>query len=247
MYSGAPTLSSVGALRAGADLVCVAAPERAADAASSAQVDLITYPLKGDFLSLRHVVDILDLAQVRKINSVVIGNGLGKHQSTAAAIHKLIHKFIVPLVIDADGLRAIAATPSIIFSKHSILTPHLGELEILLGSKVPDDFQSRLSAAKEAAQKFRSVILLKGNVDIITDGTTAITNNSGTPFMTVGGTGDILAGIVGALLARGVGLIESAHAGAYINGRAGEMAGAKYGEGMVASDMFLEIPKVISG
>jgi len=248
MYGGAATLAAVGALRAGADLVSVTAPMRAADIAANTQVDLITYPLKGDYLSSGHIADIMDVAHIRKINSVVIGCGLGRNQATTVTIHKLIHKFIVPMVIDADGLRAISTSPGFVLAKHCILTPHLGELAVLLGvEKVNDDFESRLSGAKAAAEKFRSTVLLKGNVDIITDGTTTITNNSGTPFMTVGGTGDVLSGVVAALLARGVGLIEAAHAGAYINGKAGELAGEKYGEGMTASDMFEEIPRVIKG
>ncbi len=247
LYSGAATLAACAALRSGADLVSVVACERAANIAANFQIDLISYPLRGDYLTSRHITEIMDIAHMRRINSVVIGCGIGRHQSSLLAISKLIQKFIVPLVIDADGLRAISASPASVLAKHCILTPHLGELAILLAvDKVNDDFESRLEAAKAAAVKFRSVVLLKGNVDIVTDGTTTITNNSGTPLMTVGGTGDVLAGVVGALLARGVGLIEAAHAACYINGKAGELAGEKYGEGMAASDILKFIPKVIS-
>src|SRR3989344_79350 len=77
LYTGSATLAAVSAVRAGADLVTVVAPERAANVAANALPDLMTYPLKGDFLTNRHVVDIMDIAHLRRVNSVVIGCGLG--------------------------------------------------------------------------------------------------------------------------------------------------------------------------
>ncbi len=257
LYTGAASLAAVAALRAGADMVTVCAPARAANVASLRLPDLMTLPLKGDNLTTRHINDILDTAHIRKINCFVMGMGLGRHPSTFEAIYKLISKITVPMVLDADALRAIAKKPQVVLGKQVILTPHAGELAILLGQapQRPDsagqagatgDFEVRMAGAKEAAYKYRAVVLSKGNVDIITDGNTTITNNSGTPFMTKGGFGDTLAGICGALLARGVGMIEAAYAASYINGKAGELAGEKNGEGLVASDIFDAIPQVIS-
>lgn len=246
LYTGAATLAAVSALRGGADLVTVCAPQRAADAAAHFLPALMTFPLKGDALSGRNVADILDTAHVRRVNSAVIGCGLGRKITTFAAIYKLISKLTIPMVLDADALRAIAQKPDVVFGKQVILTPHAGELAILLGqSQLSADFDARLVAAKQAAHKYHAVVLLKGHIDIVTDGATTITNNTGTPLMTKGGFGDTLAGIVGALLARGVGLLEAAHAGAYINGKAGEMAAARRSEGLVASDIFDYIPRVI--
>ena len=246
LYTGAATLAAVSALRAGADLVTVCAPQRAADAASHFLPALMTFPLKGDSLATRNVADILDTAHVRRINSAVIGCGLGRKVTTFAAIYKLVSKLTIPMVLDADALRAIAAKPEVVFGHQVVLTPHAGELAILLAqSRLPDDFEAKLVAAKQAAHKYHAVVLLKGFVDIVTDGATTITNNSGTPLMTKGGFGDTLAGIVGALLARGVGLLEAAHAAAYINGKAGELAAERRGEGLVASDIFDYIPKTI--
>jgi len=246
LYSGAATLAAVSALRAGADLVTVASPQRAADVASHTLPDLMTYPLRGDFLTSRHLNDISDIIHLRKINSLVLGCGLGRHPSTFMAIQKLISRSVIPMVLDADALRAISQKPEVVLGKHVILTPHSGELAILLGqTRVSDDFEAKLVAAKQAAAKYKAVVLLKGFVDIITDGASTITNNSGTPLMTKGGFGDCLAGILAALLARGIGLFETANAAAYINGKAGELASEKFGEGVVASDIFETIPKVI--
>lgn len=246
LYSGSAALAAQAALRSGADLVTVAACERSANIAAGSLVDLITYPLKGNYLTGRHVNEILDLAHVRKVNAAVVGCGLGRHPSTIEAINKLIQKLTVPMVIDADGLLAISHKPEIVHRKHTVLTPHAGELAILLDlGQVEGDFESRLKFTKLAATKYQSVVLLKGHVDIVTDGSSTITNNAGTPLMTKGGFGDSLSGILGALLARGLGLLESAHAAAYINGKAGEMAAVERGEGLVASDIFEFIPKVI--
>lgn len=247
LYTGAAALAAVCALRGGADMVTVCAPARAADVAANYLPDLMTFPLKGDAISGRNVADILDTAHLRRINSVVLGCGLGRKVTTYSAIYKLISRFNVPMVLDGDALRAIALKPDVVLGKHVILTPHAGELAILLGqSQMSADFEARLVAAKQAAHKYHAVVLLKGHIDIITDGATTITNNTGTPFMTKGGFGDCLAGIVGALLARGVGLFEAAHTAAYINGKAGEMAALKRGEGLVASDIFEYIPRVIA-
>ena len=246
-YSGSATLASVSAVRAGCDLVTLAAPARAADVAANTLPDLITYPLKGDYLVGRHVAQIMDLAHLRKINSVILGCGLGRHASTLAAIRKLITKFTVPMVLDADALLAISQKPEVVNGKHIVLTPHAGELSILTRQeKVGADFEVRMAQAKRAAILYKSVVLLKGHIDIITNGDMAITNNSGSSQMTKGGFGDTLTGVVGALLARGVGLLESAHVGAYINGRAGELVSSVLGEGVVASDIFDFIPKVIN-
>ncbi len=247
LYSGAATLAAVSALRTGADMVTVCAPVRAADVSAQALPDLMTFPLKGDALSTRNIADVLDTAHLRRINAVVLGCGLGRRLTTFSAIYKLIAKFTVPIVLDGDALRAIAQKPEAIFGKQAILTPHAGELAILLGQRALSlDFEARLVAAKQAAVKYHAVILLKGFVDIITDGATTITNNSGVPMMTKGGFGDTLSGIVGALLARGVGLLEAAHVGAYINGKAGKMAAAHFDEGVIASEIFGFIPKAIT-
>lgn len=246
LYSGSATLAGVSALRAGADLVIVAAPQRAADLAAQNLIDLITFPLKGAHLRPGHVNDILDIIKLRRINSIVLGCGLGRHQSTINTIYKLIQKVTLPLVIDADAIFAVSQNPGILLGKHVVLTPHLGELAMLAKTRrIDEDFNVRLSFAKQAAERYKSVVLLKGHTDIVTDGTNTITNNSGSPFMTKGGFGDTLAGILGALLARGTGMMEAAHSAAYINGKAGEFACAHKGEGVAASDIFEYIPKVI--
>lgn len=247
LYSGSAALAAVGSVRAGADLAVVCAVERAANVAANTLPDLITYSLRGSHLTSGHISHILKIAKLRRVNSMVIGCGLGNQRSTHVAVKKLIQKVIVPLVIDADGLAAISKGDIRLNDRPTVLTPHLGELAKLLNrASIDDSMESRLAGAKQAAYKYKAVVLLKGPVDIITNGTNTITNNTGTPYMTKGGTGDILAGILGAILARGIDYMQAAHAAAYINGKAGELASEEMGEGLAASDLFKFIPKVIS-
>lgn len=240
-------MASIAAVRAGADLVTVASPARSADVAAHTLPDLITYPLRGDYLTPKHLSEILELSYLRKINSVVIGCGLGRHPSTLSAVRKLIAKFTVPLVLDADALVAVSFKPEVVFGKHVVLTPHAGELAVLLKiGRVGVNFNERMERAKQAALKYKALVLLKGHIDIVTDGQIAVTNNTGCAQMTKGGTGDTLAGILGALLGRGVGLMEAAHVAAFINGKAGEYVAQERGDSFVASDMFDFIPRVIN-
>jgi hydroxyethylthiazole kinase-like uncharacterized protein yjeF len=99
---------------------------------------------------------------------------------------------------------------------------------------------------RKEAEKLDAVILLKGAVDIISDGKRVKLNFTGNPGMTVGGTGDVLSGIVGALLAQKVDVFEAAVAGAFVNGAAGDFVAEEKGYHMVASDLFDWIPMVLN-
>ena len=103
----------------------------------------------------------------------------------------------------------------------------------------------RKKFVKQEAKKLNVVILLKGHIDVISDGKKIFLNKTGTPYMTKGGCGDTLTGICGALLARGVSRFDSACAAAYVNGKAGELATKRYKEGLLATDLIENIPKVI--
>src|SRR3989344_5700170 len=134
-YSGSATLAAVAAARAGVDLVTVVAPARAADVAAYTLPSLITYPLKGEYLTSKHVKEILEIATLRRVNAVVIGCGLGRHALTLSAIRKLINKFTLPMVLDADALAAVSQKPQIVLGKQIIMTPHAGEVAVLLNLK----------------------------------------------------------------------------------------------------------------
>ncbi|MDA2922388.1 NAD(P)H-hydrate dehydratase [Patescibacteria group bacterium AH-259-L07] len=243
-YSGSPIFNGIAALRSGADLITLVGPRRAMDIAAAFLPDIITHPLDGE-LSSEHVSRILDLAP--HFSALIIGGGLKRSKHTYTAIQEIIAKSgELPMVIDAEAIRAVAQQIEIIQNKKVILTPHAEEFRILTGQKVKPEIEDRKEKVKKWAHGLKTVILLKGHIDVISDGKKVVLNKTGSVFMTKGGFGDVLSGICGALLARGLSPFDAAHASAYINGRAGDLSGKKYGEGLLASDSFEFIPTVIN-
>lgn len=242
-YSGSPIFNGIAALRSGADLVTLVGPKRAMDIAASFLPDIITYPLDEE-LGLKHVSKILDLA--KNFHSLIIGCGLNRSKETYQAIKEIIKNIDLPMVIDAEAVRAISEQKKIVKNKKVIITPHTEEFRILTGEKLKPEIEDRKEKVKRWADKLKTVILFKGHIDVISDGKKIALNKTGSSFMTKGGFGDTLAGICGTLLARKVEPFEAAQVAAYINGRAGELACKKYREGVLASDIFEFIPLVIN-
>ena len=242
VYSGSPIFNAVSALRSGADLTMIITNRRAADIAAGFSPDIIARPLDRD-LDIKHTGKIISLS--KKFDSLIIGGGLSRDNKTYKAIKELIKKIDLPMVIDAEAIRAVAEDKEILKNKKVILTPHIEEFRILTGEKVASEVEDREEKVKKWAKKIGAIILLKGNVDVISDGEKVFLNETGSPFMTKGGFGDTLAGVCGAMLARKINAFESAKVAVFINGRAGEMAAEIYEEGLMASDIFKFIPKAI--
>ena len=245
-YSGAPALVAEAALRTGVDLAYVAAPEKTAYAISSLSPDLITVKLKGEHLNPDNV-SMLE-SYLKKVDAVALGPGLGLHSETKKAVKMLtdaVEKAGKPLLLDADGLKAFAGFKRKL-GVPLVLTPHAGEYAILMGEKPPDVLKEKAVEVQKAASKLDAVILLKGSVDVVSDGKRVKLNFAGNPGMTVGGTGDVLSGIVAALLAQKADPFEAAVAGAFVNGAAGDFVFEEKGAHMVASDLVGWIPVVMN-
>jgi len=242
-YSGSPTLNALAALRAGVDLVTIASPERAADIIASFLPDLIAYPLKGDYLNKTHLDELFKLTQNK--TAVVVGGGLCREKEIIEAVIEYLKNVKIPCVIDADAIHAVSIDKKILENKNFVLTPHTHEFFILSGIKVSADLKERIEAVKKFASELKTTILLKGHVDVISDGKNFALNRTGSSYMTKGGMGDTLAGICGALLARGNDTFTSACASAYINGLAGQIATKNLGESVTATDLINTIPKAI--
>lgn len=245
VFSGAPTLVALAALRTGVDLAYVAAPERTAYAISSVSPNLITIKLEGEHLNPRNVSALKPYLE--PANAVVLGPGLGLHTETREAVKAIVEEIEgagKPLLLDADGLKAFAEFKRPL-KVPLVLTPHAGEYAMLTGRKSSEDLNERVSDAQKAAAGLSAVILLKGHVDIISDGSRFKLNFTGNPGMTVGGTGDVLSGIVSAFLAQEADPFEAAVAGAFINGAAGDFVCAEKGYHMVSTDLIDWIPRVM--
>lgn len=250
VFSGAPALAGMAALRTGADLVSVLAPDPVAPAIRSYSPNLMVTSTGTQLLEPGCLDTALDLAM--KNDVVALGPGLGLTTETTTAVNEIIEgleSLGKPLVIDADGLKALSKTTQQFDPGRTILTPHWGELQILLGKqcKLTLDLDERLGYARTASEKYSAVVLLKGPIDVIADPDGRFKfNRTGHPAMTVGGTGDVLTGIVASLLAQRQGAFYAAAAAAFVSGLAGESAAQRLGR-IVATDCIEEIPHVMMG
>ena len=250
-YSGSPALSAMAAFKSGVDMVRIIAPKRAADIIASFSPNLAAYPLEGNWLERKHLATLISMTESAKAVSygktaVVIGGGMGRSKDTQDAILEYLQEVSVPVVIDADAINALRKKPEIISGKPFLITPHTYEFFVLTGKEVYKlSDEEKIKAVQEEAARLQTTILLKGAIDIISDGKEVALNKTGTPLMIVGGTGDTLAGVAGALVARGIDPFTAAQAAAFINGLAGELAGKKLGESMTATDLIEEIPNVL--
>jgi NAD(P)H-hydrate epimerase len=248
-YSGAPALAGLAALRTGADLVNIAAPSSVSNAIRSYSLDLIVRDLPGDYLSKKALSSLETL--LKWPSGVIIGPGLGLDPETSEVILILLEKIRelkIPVLVDADAIKAMAEKNKILSGIPGVITPHFGEYKILTGidlSKIKDSYD-RLQTVQKSARELGVTLLVKGKEDFISDGDRAKINRTGTAAMTTGGTGDVLAGVVGCLLSQKYDPFRAANAGAFINGLAGEYAEKKhYGPHIVATDLLEFIPKAM--
>ncbi|MFB3765609.1 MAG: NAD(P)H-hydrate dehydratase [Methanotrichaceae archaeon] len=237
-YTGAPALTAMAALRAGADIATVATPKRASGIISGYSPNLIVRELSEDHLSPSDLDVLKDL--IPKHDVVVMGMGLGRHPETKEALAEIIPS-CKKTVIDADALQ-----PDLPLK--GIVTPHAGEFRRISGITMPEAhgayYEERIEPVKGYAKEKGLVVLLKGRVDLITDGERVRGNTTGNPGMTVGGTGDVLAGIAAAFYAR-TAAIRAATAAAFVNGHAGDLVYMEKDFGMVATDVVEKIPEAM--
>jgi NAD(P)H-hydrate epimerase len=151
----------------------------------------------------------------------------------------------VRVVIDADAIRAFRGHLDLLKGSGAIITPHRAELRMMLGETVPKLLPELIEFLQKKAKELGIIILLKGRIDIITNGTRTILNRTGHPGMTVGGTGDVLAGIVSAANCFIEDPFFATAIAAFIMGKAGELAATKFGNSLLASDVIKEIPNIL--
>ncbi|OYR61653.1 NAD(P)H-hydrate dehydratase, partial [Halorubrum ezzemoulense] len=237
-YTGAPTLSAMAALRAGADLVRVACPESVAGAVQGFSPSLIVRALPGDRVGPAHVDRVASLAAESDVT--VLGPGLGGGDGAREFVREFLTGYDGRGVVDADALRVV---PEVDTDADLICTPHQGEL-VDMGGERASDPDERAELVDEFAGGLGHTLLVKGAVDVVADGDETRLNRTGNPGMTVGGTGDVLAGTVGALAAV-TEPFRAAAVGAYAVGRAGDAAAEANGAGLVATDLPDRLPEAM--
>jgi NAD(P)H-hydrate epimerase len=231
--AGAPSMTALAALRAGAGLVTAAVPKPALPVVSSFAAELMTWPLKstdaGQIATKNLEAD--ELSQFTAGKTVLaIGPGLGQSAETVKFTTGLLSATQMPAVIDADALNILAAKPVLLAKlakgRTLVLTPHPGEMARLAGCTVTEVQADRLNVARSFAERMGVILVLKGARTLIAhpDGRVDV-NTSGNPGMAKGGSGDLLTGLIAGLLAQYPS--DPAHAveaAVYLHGLAADLA-----------------------
>ena len=255
--TGAAALASEAALRAGAGLVTLATPKHLNPILEGLLPEVMTLSLPETgvgSLSASAASAILEFAEKTK-SILAIGPGLSQHPDTVALVHQLVGEnreqgLGLRMVIDADGLNALAKAPEIIslLDRDTVLTPHPGEMSRLTDTPVPTLENDRISTAQEFANECGVTLVFKG-APTVTAGANgeAWINSTGNPGMATGGMGDVLTGVIAGLMAQGHASETAAVLGVYIHGLAGDIAAEALGmHGLIASDVLKAAPKAIS-
>jgi NAD(P)H-hydrate epimerase len=250
--TGAAALAGLAALRAGAGLVTVASAESAIATIASHAPELMTAPLPETASGslAEHAFQIIQEMAERK-NVVAVGPGLGTHPETVKVVRRLYRELEKTMVIDADGLNALAGGDWIGSGHPRILTPHPGEMSRLTGKEIEEIQHDRVGTAREFASAVDVHLVLKGNRTLLAsrDGEVLV-NPTGSPGMATGGTGDVLTGLAAGMIAQSdlsAEEIRRAVAGAaYLHGLSGEIGAGVVGEqGLVASDLLRFLPDAV--
>jgi NAD(P)H-hydrate epimerase len=255
--TGAAVLTAWGALAAGAGLVTVATAETALPSVAAGRPEIMTEPLHATAagaIDREALKRALALAKTR--DAVVLGPGLGQEASTREFVREFVRRCATPLVVDADGLNALAgsgkvapAADALQREAATIVTPHPGEMARLTGAPTDELQRRRLESARALALQTGATVVLKGQRTLIADGSgRAAVNPTGNPGMGTGGTGDALAGIMGAVVARHRDAWLAATAAVYLHGVAGDCAARRLGqESMAAGDLIESLPEAFRG
>jgi hydroxyethylthiazole kinase-like uncharacterized protein yjeF len=250
--SGAAVLTGLAALRTGAGLVTLAAPKSAEASLPSRPPEIMTLPLpetKDGTLSKPALDPILGFAGGKAV--LAVGPGLSTHPDTASLVLGLIERADRPMVIDADGLNAIAGETKRLKRAKApvVLTPHPGEMARLAGLSSDAVQRDRLEVAGVFAREHGVILALKGahTVVALPDGSRYV-NPTGNPGMATAGTGDALTGMIAALIAQGYDPALAARLGVFLHGTAGYLASQAIGPiGFLAGDVITQIPRALAG
>jgi ADP-dependent NAD(P)H-hydrate dehydratase / NAD(P)H-hydrate epimerase len=243
-YVGAALLAASAATRAGAGLVALAVPRSLHAHFAGRVVEAITITLPEADGDVEPDGAAQALAE-REASALAIGCGLRESEGHRRLILDLLSRPGPPALVDGGGLNLLARSGEWWrgVRRECVLTPHPGEFARMTGAAVGASDDARAERAREAAERFGQVLVLKGARTVVAgaDGRLAVAPFAN-PALATAGTGDVLAGAVAALLAQGLAPFEAACLGVYLHGMAGERVRERLGDaGLVASDLPLEL------
>jgi hydroxyethylthiazole kinase-like uncharacterized protein yjeF len=254
--AGAAAMAGFSALRAGAGLSTVAAPNSVLATIAAFHPEVMTEPLadtEQGTISLRALGSGLDSLLERK--TLAIGPGISRNSETAEFVRAIVKRGGTSIVVDADALNAFEGSAGQLNGRGRILviTPHPGEMSRLTGLSIPEIQANRLEVARNFAREHELIVVLKGHHTLIAaptaapDGTVWV-NPTGNPGMATGGTGDILTGMVAGLIAQHPQhALEATALAVYLHGLAGDLASESVGENsLVATDLVRFLPQAFA-
>lgn len=252
-YSGAIRLAALAnaAMRSGAGVASVAAPRSICPLVAGAVLEATLFPLSEDGGELRFSEEEFERL-CRRYDCIAFGMGIGNTDETAKAVEYLLTHYGKTLIVDADGLNAMAGLDRTIIRNSKarlVLTPHLKEFSRLSGAPIEDVKASPVESAKALANELKAVVLLKGSTTAVAgpSGKVLLTDR-GCPGMATAGSGDVLSGILSAVCVNADDLVLAAAAGAYINGTAGEFAQSRRSAvTMTSSDTAACVAEAVEG
>jgi len=246
-YTGAPSLAARAATAMGAGLVYLGVPNRIYDILALKLEEEMPFPLADDGYGRFGKSAAYELiGRADACDAVLLGPGMGGCADITKLVLEVIGKVKTPIILDADGLNAIADHTYILGKAAGplILTPHIGEYLRIGGDISSGD---RLRSAREFAHKHGCILVLKGHrtITALPDGTAYI-NTTGGPAMAKGGCGDVLAGMIASLVGQKFPLKKAVTNAVYLHGLAGDMCAAEMGEySVTASDIIKMLPKAV--
>jgi len=244
---GASVLTCLAAMRSGSGLVTAAVPKSlnlTLQQKIAHVVMTLPLPQTAQAVFSKSAFSILT-KRFSKFNALAIGPGLGLHSSTVGLVQRLVRAYAGPMVVDADGLNALAKDPRVLLDAKGVrvLTPHAGEMSRLIGSSIEAVEKDPTTVALAFAARYDVIVLLKGHRTVVVDPAGRVyVNRTGNVGMATAGSGDVLTGMIAAYLAQGIDPFKAACLAAHDHGKAADMAIKKRSKrSLMATDLIEQI------
>jgi NAD(P)H-hydrate epimerase len=237
-------------MRAGAGYVTACVPGTLNQIFEIRLLEVMSVPLPDDDGALGLAAKDEVLQRSERVQSLVLGPGLGRAERTLEFARATAREAEVALLLDADGLNAHAGRLDSLKARTAptVMTPHAGELARLLDTDSAAVAAHRLAYVRRAAEESGAIVLLKGDDTLVAEPAGRVgVSRGGSPALATAGTGDVLSGVIGALLAKRMDPFHAACAGVFIHAEAGRVAAQRIGpEGVIASDVIGLLPTVLA-